>query len=62
MTRLIMNISMSLDGFIAGPNQTLEEPLGAGGEGLHEWAVGLEAFRARHGLSGGETTPDSAVV
>jgi dihydrofolate reductase len=62
MTRLTLDISMSLDGFIAGPNQTLEQPLGEGGERLHQWAVELKSFRERHGLSGGETTPDSDVV
>jgi dihydrofolate reductase len=62
MTRLFCDISMSLDGFVAGPNQTLEQPLGEGGEKLHEWAFGLASFRERHGLVGGETTADSEVV
>jgi dihydrofolate reductase len=52
---------MSLDGFIAGPNQTLEQPLGEGGEDLHEWAFGLASFRERHGMSGGETSADDDV-
>ena len=55
MGRLTLDISMSLDGFIAGPNQTLEQPLGEGGEGLHEWAFRLASWREPHGLSGGET-------
>jgi dihydrofolate reductase len=62
MGKLTFDISMSLDGFIAGPNPTLEEPLGKGGEALHEWVVALQAWREPHGLSGGETTPDSEVV
>jgi len=62
MTRLTLDISMSLDGFIAGPNQTLEEPLGKGGERLHEWVTRLEAWREPHGLEGGETNADSEVV
>jgi dihydrofolate reductase len=62
MTRLFCDISMSLDGFVAGPNQTLEQPLGEGGEKLHEWAFGLASFRERHGLEGGETNADSEVV
>jgi dihydrofolate reductase len=62
MAKLTLDISMSLDGFIAGPNQTRDQPLGEGGEGLHEWAVVLESWRERHGLSGGETNPDSQVV
>jgi dihydrofolate reductase len=63
MTRLISDISMSLDGFVAGPNQTLEQPLGEGGEQLHEWAFKLASFRERHGLEGdGETGADDEVV
>jgi dihydrofolate reductase len=57
-----LNISMSLDGFVAGPNQTLEEPLGEGGEQLHEWTVGLESWRAQHGLEGGESNADADLV
>jgi dihydrofolate reductase len=53
---------MSLDGFIAGPNQTLEEPLGAGGERLHEWAIAARAWRESHGMEGGETNVDSEIV
>ena len=42
MARLICDISTSLDGFVAGPNASLEEPLGAGGELLHEWAFAAD--------------------
>jgi dihydrofolate reductase len=62
MGKLTLNITMSLDGFIAGPNQTIEQPLGEGGERIHEWMYGLAAFRERHGQSGGETNADSDVV
>jgi dihydrofolate reductase len=62
MTKVKFDISMSLDGFIAGPNRTLEQPLGEGGEQLHEWAVGLASFRERHGEAGGETGPDDDVM
>jgi dihydrofolate reductase len=62
VTQLKLDISMSLDGFIAGPVRTLEQPLGEGGERLHEWAFGLAAFRERHGRSGGETNRDSEIV
>jgi dihydrofolate reductase len=63
MARLTLDISMSLDGFIAGPNQTLEQPLGEGGEGLHEWAFRLASWREPHGLSGGEVdAADNEVV
>ena len=45
---------MSLDGFVAGPAQSLEHPLGIGGEALHEWAFATRAFRETHGDDGGE--------
>jgi dihydrofolate reductase len=59
---VISDISMSLDGYVAGPNQTLEQPLGEGGEGLHEWVFGLKTWREHHGMEGGETGPDDHVV
>jgi dihydrofolate reductase len=59
---LILDITMSLDGFVAGPNPTLEEPLGQGGEQLHEWVVRLASWRAQHGLEGGEAGPDDQLV
>ena len=59
MTLLRLDISMSLDGFIAGPNQTLEQPLGEGGEQLHQWLFRLAGFREQHGLSGGEVNADT---
>jgi dihydrofolate reductase len=62
MTKVVLDISMSLDGFVAGPNPSLEDPLGAGGELLHEWAVGLASWRERHGLSGGEVNVDSEMI
>jgi dihydrofolate reductase len=62
MTKLTFDITMSLDGFVAGPNQTLAEPLGAGGERLHTWMVGLTAFRERHGESGGAVNADSEIL
>ena len=62
MGKVVLDISMSLDGFIAGPNPTLEEPLGAGGERLHEWTFGLASWRERHGESGGARTADDEVV
>jgi len=63
MARLIVDISVSLDGFVAGPNQTLEEPLGENGEMLHEWVVGTKQFQEAHGHGGeaGETGVDDDV-
>ena len=62
MPRFFLDISMSLDGFVAGPNPTLEEPLGAGGERLHDWVLRLASWREMHGLEGGETGPDDELV
>jgi dihydrofolate reductase len=62
MARLICDISISLDGFVAGPNPSLEQPLGKGGELLHEWAVAAASWRGAHGLEGGETNADSEVI
>ena len=59
---LRIEIAMSLDGYVAGPNQSLDDPLGEGGEALHEWAFALDAWRQAHGRGGGETNPSSAVV
>jgi dihydrofolate reductase len=53
---------MSLDGFIAGPDQSVDNPLGIGGERLHEWVFPLAAWRAPHGLPGGEVNESTAVV
>jgi dihydrofolate reductase len=54
MSRLKVNITMSLDGFTAGPDQSEREPLGVGGERLHEWLIPLKAFRETHREEGGE--------
>jgi dihydrofolate reductase len=54
MGKVVAEISISLDGYVAGPNPTLEEPLGKGGEQLHEWAVRTKTFRELHGMEGGE--------
>ena len=62
MSKLRLKISMSLDGFVAGPNQSVENPLGVGGMRLHEWAFALEAWRAPHGLEGGEVNESARVV
>jgi dihydrofolate reductase len=62
VSQLVLDISVSLDGFVAGPNQTLEEPLGRGGESLHGWIFVARAWRESHGLSGGEQNADSKLV
>ena len=55
-------ISVSLDGFVAGPNQSLEHPIGEGGLRLHEWAFATEGWRRLQGMDGGEAGADSEVV
>jgi dihydrofolate reductase len=62
MARLRLRISLSLDGFVAGPNQSIEEPLGVGGEQLHEWIFPLEAWRSPHGMEGGIVNESTPVV
>jgi dihydrofolate reductase len=62
MSKVRSNISVSLDGYAAGPNQSPDEPLGEGGEGLHDWVVALEAWRESHGREGGEVNASTAVV
>src|ERR687886_757871 len=54
MSKLKLNITMSIDGFVAGPDQSPEHPLGIGGEKLHDWLVPLKAFRESHDAEGGE--------
>lgn len=60
MTKLrVHNFSISLDGYGAGPRQSLKDPLGVGGEDLHGWYVATRAFQETHGKSGGTTGPDN---
>ena len=62
MPRLRLNMTMSLDGYVAGPGQSLEHPLGEGGRALHQWAIATRSFRATHGMEGGETGLDDDVA
>jgi len=63
MGKVIVNsFTMSLDGYPAGPDQSLENPIGVGGQSLHEWAWRTKAFRDEHGLEGGETGVDHDFV
>ena len=59
---LFAEIAMSLDGYVAGPNQSEENPLGEGGEQLHEWGFALKEWREPHGREGGETNASSEVL
>ncbi|MDX6522469.1 MAG: hypothetical protein QOJ31_1760 [Gaiellales bacterium] len=58
MAKLRLSITMSVDGYVAGPNQSLDNPLGEGGMALHEWAFATRSFRDEHGGEGGETGLD----
>jgi dihydrofolate reductase len=60
--RLVLYISTSLDGFVAGPSPSLEDPLGIGGERLHEWALATRAWREMHDREGGEDNRDSELL
>ena len=62
MSKVRVHIAISLDGYVAGPNQTMEHPLGEGGEALHDWLVRLRAWREPAGLDGGEEDASSAIV
>lgn len=62
MGKVRADISMSLDGFVAGPNGSRENPLGDGGERIHEWVFDLASWREQHGLEGGKTHRDSEIV
>jgi dihydrofolate reductase len=59
MSKLVVrSFSISVDGYGAGPNQSLENPLGVGGEALHEWMVHTRTFQRLMGEGGGSTGVD----
>ncbi|MFH8568890.1 dihydrofolate reductase family protein [Streptomyces sp. NPDC017993] len=62
MTQVFADISMSLDGYITGPNDSVDNPLGDQGERLHEWVFGLKGWRARHGMEGGRESRASELM
>ncbi len=62
MSKLRCHISISLDGFVAGPNQSEENPLGEGGERLHDWVVPLAAWRHSHDKQGGEVNESTRIL
>jgi len=61
VSKVKCQISISADGYVAGPNQSEEHPLGEGGEALHEWVVKLAAWRQPHGREGGEVNASSEI-
>jgi dihydrofolate reductase len=62
MNSVTCHISISLDGFVAGPNQSVENPIGEGGLRLHQWAFQTASWRQQHGQEGGEPTADDEVA
>lgn len=62
MGKTIIDISISVDGYVAGPNQSLADPLGEGGEELHQWAYTAQKWREAHGREGGEEGVDSDLI
>ena len=62
MSKLRLRISLSLDGYVAGPNQSVQNPLGEGGEELHQWIFPLAVWRKPHGLEGGKTDESTPVL
>jgi dihydrofolate reductase len=62
MSKLIADLSVSLDGFVAGPEPSQKNPLGIGGMQLHEWALAAMSWRQEHGREGGEDNADSKLI
>jgi dihydrofolate reductase len=62
VSKLRFEISISADGFVAGPSQSEENPLGEGGEELHQWVVKLDAWRRSHGYGEGEVNASNEIV
>jgi dihydrofolate reductase len=62
MSELKLNMMMSLDGYVAGPEQSAENPFGLGGMQLNEWLFPLKAFREMQGEEGGEVNASTPIV
>jgi dihydrofolate reductase len=62
MSHVTCQISMSLDGYVAGPNQSIDNPIGEGGMRLHQWAFATDSWRDQHGQEGGERSADSKLI
>jgi dihydrofolate reductase len=62
MSKVRVHIAISADGYVAGPNQSQENPLGEGGEALHDWFVELKAWREPHGRDGGEVNASTPIA
>ena len=62
MNSVTCQLSISLDGYVAGPDQSLDNPIGRGGMRLHQWALDTDTWNEQHGQEAGERTADSEVV
>jgi dihydrofolate reductase len=62
MGKVKCQISISADGYLAGPNQSEENPLGEGGMALHEWVFKLKSWREPHGREGGEVNVSDEIL
>jgi dihydrofolate reductase len=62
MSKVRVHIAISADGYVAGPNQSEENPLGEGGEQIHDWMLALKAWREPHGREGGEVNANTAIL
>jgi dihydrofolate reductase len=62
MSQLKFDITITLDGYVAGPNQSVENPLGEGASGIHDWALKTRTFAEMHGRQGGETGTNDDVL
>jgi dihydrofolate reductase len=62
MSKVRVHITVSADGYVAGPNPSEESPLGEGGGSLHDWAFVLRVFRELHGRDGGAVNASTPVV
>ena len=62
MNHVKCQLAISLDGFVAGPNQSMDNPIGEGGLRLHQWVFKTDSWQAQHGGEGGERNADSEVV
>jgi dihydrofolate reductase len=60
--RVFADITMSLDGFITGPKDSVEQPLGQGGERLHQWLYDLASWNRAHGHEAGHTGTDDDIM
>jgi dihydrofolate reductase len=62
MSKVRFQLAISLDGYVAGPDQSVDNPLGVRGDRLHEWAYKLDVWRKQQGEEGGESNASSAVL